>query len=150
MEEIMNEEMMTEEVIEENEVIEEEFMFVEPEYKVYIQVDENGIVKRIDADWNISDVENWVYLDSGSTDRFHHAQSCYLEKGLFDEQGRWNYAYRNEALVELTEEEKCELFPPVMPAASFEEEQLDFNLDIDYRVTCLELGTIAELVDIEE
>lgn len=98
----------------------EQFM-EETKYKVYIQVDENNVVKRIDSEWNINDIENWIYLDEGLGDKYHHAQSGYLEKGLFDDLGRFNYKYVDGALIELTEEEKETLFPTQEPVPTLEE-----------------------------
>lgn len=102
------------------ELQEEIIEFEEPLYKVYIQVDENNIVKRIDSEWNINDLENWTFIDSGTTDKYHHSQSNYLEKGLFDELGRFNYKYV-DTLIELTEEEKETLFPQGEPMPTLEE-----------------------------
>lgn len=93
----------------------------EIKYKVYIQVDENNIVKRVDSEWNINDVENWIFIDEGEGDKYQHAQSNYLEKGLFDEQGRFNYGYVGRILIELTEEEKEALFKPGVTPPSIEE-----------------------------
>lgn len=84
--------------------------------KVYAKVDGNKIIKRIES--SISsfyiDFSNWTVIDEGYGDKYSHAQSQYLEKGLVDEKGRYNYKWDN-SLIELTEEEKNILFPPVEP-----------------------------------
>ena len=119
----------------------EEFM-MEETYKVYIQVDENNVVKRVDSEWNINDVENWTFIDEGVGDKYHHAQSGYLEKGLFDEQGRFNYKYV-DGLAELSEEEKEALFPKVEPKPTTEEEIATLKAENELLTGCvMELSMI--------
>lgn len=91
----------------------------EAKFKVYIKLDENKIIKRIESNISSSYINftDWLEIDEGYGDKFSHAQSQYLERGLTDEKGRYNYKYDN-ALVELTEEEKNILFPPVEPKPS--------------------------------
>ena len=38
------------------------------------------------------------------------------------------------------EEEKADLFPAPIPEATFEEIQNDINIDVDFRLSMLELG----------
>lgn len=80
--------------------------------KVYIKLDSNKVVKEINSSIFIRNPTDFIEIDEGYGDKFSHAQSQYLEKGLIDEKGRYNYKY-DTALVELTEEEKNILFPPI-------------------------------------
>ena len=102
--------------------------------KVYIQTDTNKTVTAINSSIFLQDITGWTEIDEGNGDKYAHAQSQYLEKGLIDEKGRFNYKYDTE-LVELTEAEKEILFPPAPPQPTVE----DFNLEMDYRVTMLEM-----------
>ena len=102
--------------------------------KVYIQTDTNKTVTAINSSIFIQDTTDWVEIDKGNGDRYSHAQGQYLEKGLMDKKGRFNYKY-DTTLVELTEAEKEILFPPALPQPTVE----DFNLEMDYRVTILEM-----------
>lgn len=85
-----------------------------PKIKVYVKIDNNKVVKEINSSIFIQDLKDWIKVDEGVGDKYSHAQSQYLVKGLTDEKGRCNYKYDN-ALVELTEEEKNILFPPPIP-----------------------------------
>jgi len=78
-------------------------------YKVYIKTDENSNVTAINSSAFMPDVSGWIEIDQGTGDRYHHAQGNYLEKGLVDEYGRYNYRYVDEQVVEIPESEK----PPV-------------------------------------
>lgn len=98
-----------------------------PKIKVYVKIDSNKVVKEVGSSNFIQDLEGWLYIDEGYGDRYSHAQSQYLGIGLIDSKGRYNYKWDNK-LIELTEEEKNILFPPVEPQLS-EVELLKTKLD---------------------
>ena len=78
--------------------------------KVYVKLDSNKVITDMNSSIFIQDFSDWIEVDEGYGDRYSHAQSNYLEKGLTDEKGRYNYKC-DEKLVELTEGEKDILFP---------------------------------------
>lgn len=107
--------------------------------KVYVKVDENNVIVAINSAIFLDDHTEWIEIDEGIGDKYAHAQGHYLEKGLMDDAGIYNYKYI-DSLVELTEEEKADLFPAPIPEATFEEIQNDINIDVDFRLSMLELG----------
>lgn len=80
--------------------------------KVYVKLDDNRVIIAIQSSIFLDNTENWLEIDEGYGDKYALAQTHYLPKGLIDENGIFNYKYENE-LVELTDEEKEQLFPPV-------------------------------------
>lgn len=106
---------------------EEVFMFEEPGYDVYGMFNEDGTLVRIDAMWNIQNLDGWTLIEANVLgDKGHHAQSGYLPslaegKSLFDEQGKWNWHLVDGVLTLYTDEEKEELFPTPDPAPTLEE-----------------------------
>lgn len=78
-------------------------------YKVYIKTDKNNNIVMINSSAFLVDTIGWIEIDEGIGDKYHHAQGHYLEKGLFDEYGRYNYRYVDGQVVEIPETEK----PPV-------------------------------------
>lgn len=98
-----------------------------PSTKVYVRMDTNKIIKEVGSSNFIQDLEGWIEIDEGYGDKYGQAQGNYLEKGLIDEEGRYNYKYNN-ALVELSEEEKNMIFPSVPPQPT-EVEVLKTKLD---------------------
>lgn len=80
---------------------------MEYSYIVYVQTDLNDIITAINSSAFLSDTTDWIQVDEGLGDRFHHAQGNYLEKGLMDENGCYNYKYV-DGVVERTAEEKAE------------------------------------------
>lgn len=107
--------------------------------KVYIKIDENNCITDINSSIFLSNIENYIQIDEGTGDKYSHAQGNYLENGLADSKGRYNYKYANDKVVELTEEEKESLFPEQEPQQS-REEQLEQQL----------LQTQAQLADLQE
>ena len=106
--------------------------------KVYVKL-ENDIIIGINSSIFLHDHTDWVEIDEGMGDKYAHAQSQYLEKGLMDESGRYNYKWC-DSLIELTDEEKDALYPAPIPQPTFEELQTDINIEFDYRLSMLELG----------
>ena len=61
------------------------------EYTVYARTDSGGIITGVDSDAFLSNPTGWTEIDHGIGDKYHHAQSNYLEQGLTDEYGLYNY-----------------------------------------------------------
>ena len=90
--------------------------------KVYVKINENNIITDINSSIFINNVEGYIKIDEGSGDRYAHAQGNYLDKGLVDESGRFNYKFEDGKVLELTEEEKNTLFPKTEVPPSNQEE----------------------------
>lgn len=107
--------------------------------KVYVKTNTKNIIIEINSDIFMSDITGYTLIDEGEGDRYAHAQNNYLNKGLCDTRGRFNYIYENGVLRELTNDEKDTYFP-VAPADQTEEEQRDeMLLDHEYRLSMIEL-----------
>lgn len=81
-------------------------------YKVYVKLDENNCIAVVESDLTLKDTTGYVQIDEGIGDKYSHAQGNYFprDKPLRDSQGRCNYKYVNNEVVELTDEEKESLF----------------------------------------
>ncbi len=82
-------------------------------YKVYVKLDENNCIAVVKSDLTLKDTTGYVQIDEGTGDKYAHAQGNYFpkDKPLRDSQGRCNYKYTDNEVVELTDEEKESLFP---------------------------------------
>lgn len=87
-------------------------------YKVYIKIDsENKIIDINSNDFINEDLSKWIEIDEGVGDKFHHAQSNYLDLPLFDINHCANYKFIDNSIVQRTEEEKqVEISNRPMPA----------------------------------
>ena len=76
------------------------------EYIVYVKADSNGVITAVNSSAFISG-EGWTEIDRGESDRFHHAQGNYLERGLTDADGLYNYKLVGGVPVLRTDEDKA-------------------------------------------
>ena len=90
--------------------------------KVYVKINELNIITDINSSIFLDNIESYIQIDEGSGDKYAHAQGNYLEKGLVDESGRFNYKFEDGKILELTEEEKNTLFPKTEVPPSKQEE----------------------------
>lgn len=97
------------------------------EYKVYVSL-QDGYITSINSEIFLSQekIKTMTEIDKGQGDKYAHAQSQYLEKGLVDEQGRYNYKYVNGKVVEVTEADKPTIEEP--KAVPTEQEKINAQL----------------------
>lgn len=62
-------------------------------YKVYIKTDENGCITAINSDAFLSSLDGWLEIDSGYSDKYHHAQGHYFPLPIDDHRGICRYLY---------------------------------------------------------
>ena len=92
---------------------------MENEYKVYVSL-QDGYITSINSEIFLSEEEmsTMTEIDRGQGDRYAHAQSQYLEKELVDEQGRYNYKFVENKVVEVAEEDKPTIEEPEQQATA--------------------------------
>lgn len=92
---------------------------MENEYKVYVSV-QDGYITSINSEIFLSqeEMDAMTEIDKGQGDKYAHAQSQYLEKGLVDEHGRYNYKFVSGKVVEVAEEEKPTIKEPEQQATA--------------------------------
>lgn len=109
------------------------------EYKVYVSLS-NGYITSINSDIFLSEeeIQTMKEIDQGQGDKYAHAQSQYLEKGLIDELGRYNYRYVEGKVVEVKEEDKPKVVDPVEQATAQE------KIEAQVMYTALMTDTLLE------
>lgn len=97
------------------------------EYKVYVSL-QDGYITSINSNIFLSEEEmsTMTEIDQGQGDKYAHAQSQYLEKGLVDELGRYNYKYVEGKLIEVAEVDKPTIKEP--KAVPTEQEKINAQL----------------------
>lgn len=91
----------------------DEIMKTQP-YKVLVRVDAAGRVVEINSSAFVQDTEGWMEIDSGWSDRYHHAQGNYLPSALADPRGLYRYKLVDGHIVPRTVEEiEGDYVPPV-------------------------------------
>ena len=97
------------------------------EYKVYVSL-QDGYITSINSEIFLSEEEmsTMTEIDRGQGDKYAHAQSQYLEKGLLDENGRYNYKYAEGKVIEVAETDKHTIEEP--KAVPTEQEKINAQL----------------------
>lgn len=96
--------------------------------KVYINKDSENNITAINSEIFLSEEEmsTMTEIDKGQGDRYAHAQGQYLEKGLVDEKGRYNYKFLEGKVVEVAEADKPTIEEP--KAVPTEQEKINAQL----------------------
>lgn len=83
-------------------------------YKVYIELNEDKQITSINSEIFLSneEMQTMTNIDAGEGDKYAHAQSQYLEKGLIDEYGRYNYKFTEGKVIEVAEGDKTTIEGP--------------------------------------
>ena len=89
------------------------------EYKVYVSLSDSYITS-INSEIFLSqdEIQTMTEIDKGQGDKYAHAQSQYLEKGLVDEHGRYNYKFVEGKVVEIAEGDKPTIKEPEQQATA--------------------------------
>lgn len=88
--------------------------------RVYINKDSENNITSINSEIFLSEEEmsTMTEIDKGQGDKYAHAQGLYLEKGLVDEHGRYNYKYVEDKVVEVAEGDKPTIEEPEQQATA--------------------------------
>ena len=84
-------------------------------YIVYIKTDENNRVTDINSSAFISNTLEWIEIDVGEGDRYHHAQGNYLPKSVIDDNGIYRYKFVDGAIYERSADEMAADMPEDTP-----------------------------------
>lgn len=77
----------------------------EEQYTVYVRTDGEGRILDIGSDAFLRSVDGWTAIDSGSGDRYRHAQGNYLPGPVTDVYGVCRYKLADGEIIERTEDE---------------------------------------------
>jgi hypothetical protein len=70
---------------------------------VYIKTDANNNIVDVNSSIYISDLTDWVYIDSGAGDKYRNAQNNYFEKGILCFSNVYRYTYIDGVIAEKTD-----------------------------------------------
>lgn len=92
---------------------------MENEYKVYVSL-QDGYITSINSEIFLSqeEMDSMTEIDNGQGDKYAHAQGLYLEKGLVDEKGRYNYKFVEGKVIEVAEADKPTIEEPEQQATT--------------------------------
>ena len=77
---------------------------MEEKIGVYIRVNKQNEIIEVGSNIFIENFDNWIFVDEGFGDKYAHAQNQYLEKPIIDDNGIYNYIFKNNKITEKTKE----------------------------------------------
>lgn len=75
------------------------------EYVVYVKSNAEGYITAVNSSAFLTDLTGWTEIDSGTGDKYHHAQGNYFPLPLMTEDGAYRYKLADGKPVECTPEE---------------------------------------------
>ena len=74
-------------------------------YIVYVKPNSNGYITAVNSSAFLTDTADWVEIDSGYGDKYHHAQGNYFPEPIMTWGGAYRYKLVDGKPVECTAEE---------------------------------------------
>lgn len=87
-------------------------------YIVYVKPDAKKRITAVNSSAFLTVSDDWVEIDSGYGDKYHHAQGNYLDKPIYDERGICRYKLEDGKAVERTQAEMDADWEPPVPTPS--------------------------------
>ena len=79
--------------------------FIQENHIVYAKTDEKNRIIAINSSAFISDTSDWIKIDEGIGDKYHHAQGNYFDKSIYTADAVPRYKLVNGKAVERSDEE---------------------------------------------
>ena len=83
-------------------------MEFENPYIVYVKTNSNGYITAVNSSAFLTDTANWVEIDQGYGDKYHHAQGNYFPESIYTMGGAYRYKLVDGQPVKCTPEEIAE------------------------------------------
>lgn len=112
-------------------------------YIVYIKSNENGYITAVNSSEFLTDLTDWMEIDSGYGDKYHHAQGNYFSKSIYTESGVYCYKYINNKVIECTAEEIIEQEKAIQEAINSIPSQNDL-IEAQIMYTAMMTDTLLE------
>lgn len=80
-------------------------MEFENPYIVYVKPNDSGYITAVNSSAFLPDTTDWVEIDSGYGDKYHHAQGNYFHEPIYTMGGAYRYKLVDGKAVECTAEE---------------------------------------------
>lgn len=110
-------------------------------FKVYVRIDAQNRITAVDSDANLASFTDWIEIDEGTGDKYHHAQTYYFDGDLYESHGIPRYKYINNEPVERTQAEiEADIAALPEPEPTAQEQTDALIIDHEERLIYLELG----------
>ena len=113
-------------------------------YIVYVKPNDSGYITAVNSSAFLTDVTDWVEIDHGYGDKYHHAQGNYFPESIITDGGAYRYKLVDGKPVECTPAEIAEQEeannPTPAPSGNLEERVTAVESDVAALTTAIEKG----------
>ena len=102
-------------------------------YIVYAKTNDPGYITAVNSSAFLTDTTDWVKIDSGYGDKYHHAQGNYFSESIYTDGGACRYKLVDGAPVECTAEEIASQEEAQKPDQEPSEDSVWDELDAAYQ-----------------
>lgn len=74
-------------------------------YKVYVKINAKNYITAVNSSEFLTNLTDWIAIDEGSGDKYHHAQGNYFEKPITTMNGAYRYKLVDGMPMECSAEE---------------------------------------------
>ena len=74
-------------------------------YIVYVKTNTNGYITAVNSSAFLTDITDWIEIDSGYGDKYHHAQGNYFDESIYTIGGAYRYRMVGKKVVECSAED---------------------------------------------
>lgn len=85
-------------------------------YIVYAKTNSSGYITAVNSSAFLPDHADWVEIDRGYGDKYHHAQGNYFPESIYSDGGAYRYKLVDGKPVECTEEDVSRQEEALKPA----------------------------------
>lgn len=112
-------------------------------YIVYVKINSDGYITAVNSSAFLTDNYDWMEIDRGYGDKYHHAQGNYFQMPIITEDSAYRYKLIAGEIVECTENEII-----AQEETNKKIEELTWQDKIEAQVTynSMMLGTLIEEV----
>jgi len=115
-----------------------------PPYIVYVKIDDAHRIIAVNSSAFLIDLIDWVEIDRGFGDRYHHAQGNYFPDTIMDERGIYRYLHTPDAESKWRERMQEEMDADYVEPVAEEPSQLDI-IEAQVTYTAMMTDTLLEV-----
>ena len=98
-------------------------------YIVYVRIDSQARIVNINSSAFLTDLTDWIEIDIGYGDKYHHAQNHYFGQPIYTDEGIPRYKLVDGVPVERTDDEIAADIAALPEPAPTETELLQAQID---------------------
>ena len=125
-------------------------MEFEKPYIVYAKTNSSGYITEVNSSAFLTDTTDWVEIDSGYGDKYHHAQGNYFQEPIITDGVAYRYKLVDGKPVECTAEEIAEQAEANKPILIPTPEERIAELEAENKTLTAQVDALSFQLDFQE